>query len=63
MISLNTYKTYDDNMEYIIKRCPICGKPFTVAERVAHKELYCTMSCYSQAHVKQEKNTCIPHNI
>ncbi len=50
-------------MEYITKRCPVCGKPFVVAEKVSHKELYCTLACYSQAHLKQEKKACIPHNI
>ncbi len=40
-------------MEYVEKTCPACGRKFIVEERVAHRELYCTLGC--QARAEEEK--------
>ncbi len=32
-------------MEYVNKKCPICGKEFMVVASAAEKELGCTIRC------------------
>ncbi|SDW14760.1 hypothetical protein [Methanohalophilus halophilus] len=36
-------------MSLIEKICPVCGNKFEVEERLADRELYCTLGCCLQA--------------
>jgi hypothetical protein len=36
-------------MSYIRKTCPVCGKEFTVLEKVEEKAVYCTLACLIKA--------------
>ena len=36
-------------MEYVTKKCPICGSEFIVLEKVEKKAIYCTLKCLSAA--------------
>ncbi|WP_172632558.1 hypothetical protein [Methanohalophilus mahii] len=36
-------------MTLIEKECPLCGNTFEVEERLADKELYCTLGCCLKA--------------
>lgn len=35
-------------MKYVEKICPACGDKFIVNEKVADRELFCTLGCYSK---------------
>lgn len=40
-------------MRYVEKACLVCGNKFVVNERVADRELFCTLGCCSQAMADQ----------
>jgi len=44
-------------MEYVSKKCPICGREFVVLKMVEEKGIYCTLECLSasQGKIKKEK--------
>jgi transcription elongation factor Elf1 len=44
-------------MEYVCKKCPICGHEFIVLKKVEDKAIYCTLECllFAQRRVKKEK--------
>ncbi|HOW13828.1 hypothetical protein [Methanosarcina sp.] len=42
-------------MEYVTKKCPICGHEFVVLENVEKKAIYCTLKCLSAAQGKVKR--------
>jgi len=49
-------------MEYVTKKCPICGHEFVVLKKVEEKAIYCTLECLSasQGKVKRGKVSSYP---
>jgi hypothetical protein len=42
-------------MEYVTKKCPICGSEFIVLKKVEEKAIYCTLKCLSAAQGKTKR--------
>ncbi|WP_167879766.1 hypothetical protein [Methanococcoides methylutens] len=46
-------------MSYVEKTCSVCGNKFIVSGKIADRELFCTLGCFSRAMKDEPQSTVL----